>query len=185
MRWAALVPLKPAPTRKGRLAGYLSTDDRERLALQLFNRLIVVLGDAPEIEAVHLLSGAKPEGWNSHWLRDEGRGLNAEVEAARFALDAVPLLVIHADLPLVGTGDIAALLAAAEAAGSAIAPDRHGEGTNAVALLPDHPFVFAFGPESFARHRPQAGASVEREGLALDCDIPADLDLAQAAGFSF
>lgn len=187
MIWSALVPLKPPGARKGRLAERLSAQERERLSHHLFERTVATLAAVPAIGPIHLLSADRPDGWAAGWFRDAGRGLNPELEAARAALGAEPLVVIHADLPLVAPADIAALLARAEVQGMAIAPDRHGEGTNAVALARAPGFRFAFGPGSYARHRAQAGAGarVDRAGLALDCDTPDDLDRACAAGFRF
>lgn len=186
MIWSALVPFKAPAEGKRRLSERLSPDERARLSLALFERTVDVLRSVPAIGAVHLLSEIKPAGWAGGWLRDESRGLNAEIEAARAALGAVPLLVIHADLPLVDAADVAALLDHARNDGVQIAPDRHGEGTNAIALTPGRAFRFAFGPGSLARHRPQAGDAslLMRPGLALDCDTPDDLDLALAAGFA-
>ena len=65
----------------------------------------------------------------------------------------------------------------------AIAPDRHGRGTNALSLpLPEaEGFTFAFGPDSFALHNLEAarlGLKIEEihsPGLACDIDEPADL----------
>lgn len=185
MIWTALVPLKPPALRKGRLAERLSPVERQRLSQHLFARTATVLDAVPAVGTIHLLSAERPDGWGGAWSRDEGRGLNPELETVRKAVATVPLFVIHADLPLIEADDIAMLLQSAEAHGCAIAPDRHGEGTNAVALLPGLPFRFAFGVGSFARHAAQAGASarVDRPGLALDCDTPDDLDRAVAAGF--
>lgn len=185
MIWSALVPLKAPAEGKRRLSQRLSPDQRARLSLALFERTVRVLRSVPEIGAVYLLSETKPGGWTGGWLRDECRGLNAEIEAARAALGAVPLLVIHSDLPLVEAADVAVLLDRARLDGAQIAPDRHGKGTNAIALMPGRAFRFAFGPGSLARHRAQAGEAslLRRPGLALDCDTPDDLDLALAAGF--
>src|SRR3546814_18344636 len=68
-----------------------------------------------------------------------------------------------------------------------LAPDRHGSGTNAIALMAAAPFEFAFGENSLALHRTTSGrraAIVRRLGLSLDVDTPDDLDAAIAAGFS-
>ena len=65
----------------------------------------------------------------------------------------------------------------------AIVPDRHGTGTNALALAPPDVFAPAFGPDSCARHVSRARASgisfaLERvESLALDLDTPEDMSL--------
>jgi 2-phospho-L-lactate guanylyltransferase len=64
-----------------------------------------------------------------------------------------------------------------------IVPDRHGTGTNALALAPPDVFAPAFGPDSCARHVSRARASgisfaLERvESLALDLDTPEDMSL--------
>ncbi len=188
MNWTTLIPLKPDGDRKSRLAGALERDDRRRLSQFLLDHLVRQLRAAPEIGEIILLSDAPPPGWPDGWIEDRGRGLNGEVAAARTGLGVVPLLVIHADLPLVTVADIAALLAVAEAAGCAIAPDRHAGGTNALALADGRDFRFHFGHSSLALHVEEAGVAhslVELPGLALDCDTPDDLDLAIAGGFVF
>jgi len=78
------------------------------------------------------------------------------------------------------------LLDAAEATGLAIAPDRHGSGTNALALGDGRPFAFSFGADSYHLHRRQISGHwrmVPAPGLAIDIDTPTDLALAVARGF--
>ena len=58
--------------------------------------------------------------------------------------------------------------------------DRHGTGTNALALRPPDVIDFAFGPGSRAAHRERALAAgaryVELDGpLTVDLDTPEDL----------
>lgn len=188
MIWTALVPLKPSGERKTRLAGRLSSVTRAELGKAMFDHVTAAIGKSPLVGRIVLLSDHPVEGWTGGWHHDQGRGLNTELMAAREAIGAVPLLVIHADLPLVGSADIDALLDAARQAGCAIAPDRHGAGTNALAIHDGRAFDFRFGPDSFALHLAQAGEHcrvVERPGLALDVDTSDDLDAAIAAGFSF
>jgi len=134
-----------------------------------------------------LLAATQPPGWAHGWIFDEGRGLNAEIFAARQAQNLNRLVIIHADLPLLSVEGIAALTAGA-ADGWAIAPDRHGTGTNALALTQMMDFTFVFGPNSFARHlraTTTAPSVVQRTGLAIDIDTQDDLDLAAWLGFSF
>jgi 2-phospho-L-lactate guanylyltransferase len=107
-------------------------------------------------------------------------GLNSALQqAAEFARDrgASKLLVAASDLPFVSEADLTALALH----DCAIAPDRHGRGTNAL-LWPASPLPgFHFGENSFARHREAAKAAgyepqiVVRPGLAHDIDLPADL----------
>jgi 2-phospho-L-lactate guanylyltransferase len=186
MSWTALLPFKPPADRKTRLAGLLDPDQRIALSMLLFESVVRTLGECPAIGAIHLLAAAPPAGWQGGWHADRGRGLNAELEAARAAIGPHPLLVLHADLPLLAVPDVETLLDAAARAGRAIAPDRHGAGTNALALHDRRSLRFRFGPESFALHRAQGPAAiVARPGLALDIDSPADLAEAIGAGFTW
>ncbi len=63
----------------------------------------------------------------------------------------------------------------------AIVPDRHGTGTNALALSPPDAIEPSFGEGSCARHVAAARAAVipfnveELPSLALDLDTPADI----------
>jgi 2-phospho-L-lactate guanylyltransferase len=185
VNWTALVPLKTAAMRKSRLAARLGPDARIALSRALLGRLLDVLRAVPRVTSIVLVADEAGHSPAVRWIEDEGRGLNAELEAARDTLGTGPLLVIHADLPLLGAQDVEVLLEAAEKAGSAIAPDRHGRGTNALALTGATNVAFRFGADSLADHCAQAGegAIIRRPGLALDCDTPDDLDLAIAGGF--
>jgi 2-phospho-L-lactate guanylyltransferase len=115
-------------------------------------------------------------------LSEPGGGLNAAAASALVQADADRLIIIHADLPQVTAQDIE-LLAAAPEGTIAIAPDRHGTGTNAISLpLPAAKgFSFAFGTDSFARHKVEAERiglrleEVHSQGLARDVDEPEDL----------
>jgi len=129
------------------------------------------------VDALYLLAPAAVPAWPTRWLPDGGRGLNSELATARATLGKRPFVIIHADLPRLTTEDVAYLLAAAEANGAAFAPDRHGRGTNAVALADVDPFRFAFGPHSLIAHKQQRpdAAIVERDGLGFDVDTPLDL----------
>jgi 2-phospho-L-lactate/phosphoenolpyruvate guanylyltransferase len=182
MKWTALVPLKPTGQRKTRLAPFLSADERDRLSEFMFAHVISVLAQQPRIGQVILLASERPASWPWAFAADRGRGLNVELACARSALRAVPLLVLPADLPLLRAEDIATLLAAPSGT-PAVAPDRQGRGTNALALPPLYPFQFRFGPNSFRRHRTQMTKAriVRRLGLALDLDTERDLARAVAA----
>src|SRR3546814_6871584 len=68
------------------------------------------------------------------WAQDQGRGLNEELTAFRTREPAQSMIFIHGDLPLLVPEEIEALIQAA-GGGCALAPDRHGSGTNAIALM--------------------------------------------------
>ena len=187
--WTAIVPLKAEGARKTRLSGHLSEIAREQLSETLFRHVIRTLRSCPSITRVVSLSDGPAMIDGLERICDSGRGLNAElqdvIDAIRADHDAVRLLILHADLPLLEVADVEALARAA-GGGVAIAPDRAGAGTNALAIGAERPFALCFGPESFARHRAQAPYAeiiTGRPGLALDVDTPADLRAAVALGF--
>ena len=179
MIWTAIVPLKLGPERKSRLAGRLSQAEREGLADAVAAHVLNTLATVEAINRIVVLA-PRPFGENE-WRKDEGRGLNAELSAARAAMGG-PLLVIHGDLPLLSVQDVDALLAAAPLTGVAIAPDRHGGGTNAIALVAGSSFGFAFGPDSRAVHAPGA-VEIMAPGLTHDLDTTDDLEALLAAGW--
>jgi 2-phospho-L-lactate guanylyltransferase len=184
--WSAIIPLKPPGQRKTRLAARLDAGQRDRLAEDMLRHVASILRAVPAIAEIALLSASPLPGWAGRWIHDDGRGLNAALCGAAKSCRTQNLLVIHADLPLLAEADVFDLTA--DETRSAIAPDRHGTGTNALALCEQAERRFAFGDRSFARHCARAQSPlrvVERIGLALDIDTPEDLDLAcERAGFS-
>ena len=179
--WIAVVPLRGRGERKTRLAGQLSPEQRHALSQAMFHHVVQTAQATPGVAEVVVLCDRRPDGWDGRLIHDTGQGLNAELAACT----AAPLLVIHADLPLVTPDDIVALLTASDETGCAIAPDRHGTGTNALALRVAHGFGFAFGPDSCALHMQAAKGRarlVIRPGLGVDIDTPEDLEIAKARG---
>lgn len=183
MNWIAIVPLKAAGARKTRLAGTLDDEPRAALALDMASHVIATLAGVDAISSVRVLSPAPCNMPGTLWVADRGEGLNAELDRVYEGLAGKAVLIIHADLPLLRADDVAALLTAAEAAGAALAVDRHGTGTNAVAMREAVPAGFAFGPDSLARHlqRLPYAATVRREGLAVDIDTADDMAAARHA----
>jgi 2-phospho-L-lactate guanylyltransferase len=99
------------------------------------------------------------------------------------------LLVVSADLPWLRAADVSALVAIAGTGRSVvIAPDRSGEGTNALLLSPFDAIPFRFGAGSRRAHAAEAEASKSRlcyfqaDGTANDVDEPADLDRLRGIG---
>ena len=179
MRWTAVVPLKGATERKTRLAPALDAAQRRELSDQLYCHVVRSLAASRLADEIIAVSPALPDVDVPVrlWIQQE-TSLNAELERIR-AVTRAPLMVVNADLPLLEAADLIALADAARLDGCAVAPDRHGTGTNAVALLNDAPFGFAFGPGSLALHMNSAQGHahlVEREGLAYDLDTLADIE---------
>lgn len=185
MRWTAVVPLKGAAERKTRLAPALDVAHRRELSDQLYCHVVRSIAASRRTGEIVAISPALPDaGVPVRLSVQQEPSLNAELERIRSAT-AGPLIVMNADLPLLEAADVAALADAAEQHGCAIAPDRHGTGTNAVALLPDAPFRFAFGPDSLGLHLASAGGNacqVKRAGLAFDLDTLADVEAVLTLG---
>lgn len=180
----AIIPVRATPDSKSRLAGVLGPAERADLVDAMLARVIEAARGARNVARVCLIGSAPAIPEDVALLADPGGGLNAAAQAALAEGDgaATRVIVIHADLPLVSPRDLE-LLAAAPAGEMAIAPDRHGTGTNAISLpLPQaRGFSFAFGPDSFARHVAEAariGLRIEEihsPGLSRDVDEPGDL----------
>jgi len=181
-----VIPVKASAESKSRLAKVLDAAQREALARAMLDRVVDAASSAPNVARVCLIGNSR-EGQDDSvmLLADPGGGLSAAAAAALAEAErqgASRIVVIHADLPQVTARDVA-LLAAAPSGEIAIAPDRHGTGTNAISLpLPEaRGFSFAFGPDSFAKHNAEAdrlGLRVEEihsQGLAHDVDEPDDL----------
>jgi 2-phospho-L-lactate guanylyltransferase len=185
MMWTVVVPINYGGDCKTRLAARLTRAQRVELVERMARHVFTQLEAVPSIREICVLSAVRPAFGAGHWIADEGRGLNAELEAVRAFFSSEPLAFIHADLPFLEADDVTALLEAAAHSGAAIAPDLQGVGTNALALAQDRTFSLAFGPDSFSKHSaalPDA-AIVRLRGLAFDLDNPAELDLAAEQGF--
>jgi len=187
----ALIPVKELAAGKSRLADALDPEAREALVLAMAGHVVEAAAAASNIARICLV-GPSRLGLSSELtlLADPGEGLNAALQSAFAELAGQPVgrvVVIAADLPQVTATDIQ-LLAVAPGDEIAIAPDRHGTGTNALSLpLPAaRDFRFAFGKDSFARHHDEAerlGLKIETIhslGLERDIDEPPDLPDAMA-----
>lgn len=179
IRWRAVVPIKTAEDRKTRLSSRLSLPARVDLTEAMLAHVLEAISGCEDVEDVRLLAPEPPREGGYGWLPDQGRGLNREL-AALAATAGTPLLVIHADLPGLACADIRAMTRTGY--DITIAADRHGSGTNGLALRRPDAFAFRFGLSSLSKHRDRPGEAVAvlgRPGLAVDIDLPADIDLAR------
>ncbi|MFE5342401.1 2-phospho-L-lactate guanylyltransferase [Isoptericola sp. NPDC056578] len=201
VRTIALVPLRDGVSGKSRLASSLDPAARRRLVAALARHVVAVLLAADGVDGVlvvtadvpfvvetldRLLHGGGPAVEVVPQPPDRP-GLNAALDVGREAAlerRADRLLVAHADLPLLTTDDVAALLAAGAPApddarrgdAAVVATDRHLAGTNLLVLPAAAPFRFRFGEASRAAHVTEAGRAglrpvvVRRPGTAVDLD---------------
>jgi len=181
-----IIPVKPPHQAKSRLSEVLGEDERAELAGAMLRHVHQAACEAQGIEQIALL-GPSRLGLPADvlLLAEPGGGLNPAVECAFghvAAEGADRMIVLFADLPLLTSQDVERLATAPKGT-IAIAPDRHGTGTNALSLpIPAAKgFTFAFGTDSFAAHRAEAGRwglrieVVHSPGLARDVDVPEDL----------
>ncbi|MDT0576309.1 2-phospho-L-lactate guanylyltransferase [Croceicoccus sp. F390] len=187
MAWTALVPIRIGIAGKSRLEKVMDAAVREKLAVTMAHHVIDVLTHCQAIGSVAVLSNMPFLHPATTWAKDWGRGLNPEISAFRIASGPAPLLVMHADLPLLEEADVEALLAAATGHGIALATDRAGEGTNVLALADGRPFAFRFGPGSRSLHCAQDADMpvLQRCGLSADLDTPDDLAFLRGRGLQF
>lgn len=187
-----LVPVKSFELAKGRLSKRLDAGQRSRLARSLAAGVVAaarplptyVVCDNDTVAEWAVTTGAGV-------LRVVARGLNpAMADAVGQAADYGyrRAIVSHADLPL--AHDLTYLDQPPFDQGVVVVSDRHGTGTNVMALplQLDPPFVFRYGQGSAQRHRAEAERlglalqMVDDERLAWDLDTPDDLTAWLAEG---
>lgn len=187
----AIVPVKPLRRGKSRLSDVLSQDERTDLNRRLLAHTVDTLAAMPELEHVLVISRdqsalALARDHGARTVQESGAPhLNlalarATIVAKNYATRGV--LIIPADLPLITQEDVRSMLDRAQKPPVVvIAPDRRGDGTNALLVCPAGLIEYEFGPGSFRRHcerARQAGARLEvceLSSLALDMDLPEDL----------
>lgn len=196
-RCAAIIPVGTLEDAKSRLGGALDAEERQDLAEGLLmrtvtaalgvDRLVDVLVISPDREVIRRASDL-----GARTLRQRSTGLNAGLTEARddvVAGGANVILVLPIDLAFVGADAVSVVLESVTRqdgpAAVVLVTDRHGTGTNVLALRPPEVIDFRFGPDSRRAHRAAAlaagAAYAEVDGpLAFDVDTPADLVLVES-----
>ncbi len=190
MQWI-VIPYRGPATAKTRLSGCLSDAARRHVSRAMFQHVLNVACATAGARRVLVVTAsntaaslAKRAG--AAVLRERSQGLNEAVEAACAHLrtrGATTATIIAADLPLLSRANLTALNARASRGHVALAPDRGGTGTNAVALPLGARFAFKFGADSFRLHLSQSNGAtlpvrvMNHAALAADVDVPEDLAL--------
>lgn len=195
MSVAAVIPVKPLTEGKSRLASILTNEQRQTLNKNMFNHVLKTTLSTPEVDEVLVISKDEvaltlAERAGAHAiLEDKNSDLNAALSVARKASEALgvsSLIVVPADLARLEPTDLTAILnsRAGDAMATGfivIAPDESQHGTNALYMQPIDSIAFAFGTNSFDKHRAaaiRAGCAVNiiaRANLSFDVDNPEDL----------
>ena len=128
-----LIPVKSFRDAKLRLAPALSPHGRAELAREMANRVVASAGSLP---VAVVCDDREVAGWarsaGALVIWEPGRGLNGAVQEGvrRLGEVAVDLVIVAAgDLPL--ATDLSWI---AGFSGITIVPDRHGDGTNVIAV---------------------------------------------------
>jgi 2-phospho-L-lactate guanylyltransferase len=186
----AVLPVKRLGAAKQRLAAGIDGERRRALvtamaadvleaiaAARTVDRTIVVSGDA-EIREIATEAGAEV-------LPDPDDAGHSEAALAGIAhaeaSGAGCVVLLPGDCPLLDPRELDHLLTGLPGTYVGVVPDRHGTGTNALALSPPSAIRPAFGEGSCARHvaaAREAGVPYgveELPSLGLDLDTPADI----------
>lgn len=190
MKATAILPVKRFGAAKQRLAPGMGATHRAELAAAMLADALEAIGAARTIERTIVVSSepraielARSAGVELVADPDEGghsgAALTGIARARQHGANRVVLLPI--DCPLLEPRELERLLTGMPERYVAIVPDRHGTGTNALALAPPDAIEPSFGEGSCARHVAAARAAgipygvEELPSLALDLDTPADV----------
>lgn len=197
MTFWAVVPVKPLRIGKSRLGKALTDEARLALNHSLLSKTLSKLKSMPEFEHVLVVS-RDPQAltlartFGALTVQENGAPhLNAALEKSMLVLKQHTIrgvLVVPADLPLLKPDDVRKLLSIAkDPPVVVVVPDRHRQGTNALLVCPVGLIPFSFGPGSFQRHCELAQAAsarlevLELESMAIDIDLPEDMELVRDA----
>jgi 2-phospho-L-lactate guanylyltransferase len=190
LKATAILPVKRFGAAKQRLAAGIDDERRGELVAAMLQDVLEAIGEARSIERTIVVTSepraeepARVAG--AEVVPDPEVGGHSEAALAGIAraheLDAECAVLLPGDCPLLDPRELERLLTGIPRSYVAVVPDRHGTGTNALALAPPDAIRPAFGEGSCARHvaaARDAGVpfAVERLGsLALDLDTPADI----------
>jgi len=187
MIYSALIPMKNLVKAKSRLASHISQHQREALVLDMLHHVLHVLLESRLLARVYVVSSdssilAQAKTWGAQPLIEEQQGHNAALYAAALrATDASAILTISADLPLLCTGDIQAMIDQSKQYQLVLASSLDCTGTNAMLVRPPLALPYLFGPNSLQRYLDAArqkhlnSTVLHRLGLAFDVDTIGDL----------
>jgi len=186
----AVLPVKRFAASKQRLAPGMGASHRAELAAAMLTDVLEAIGSAPSIERTIVVT-SEPRAADisiaggAHVLPDPDQGGHSGATLAgiewAMQLGARKVVLLPIDCPLLSPRELERLLTGMPERYVGIVPDRHGTGTNALALAPPDAIEPAFGGASCARHLAAARAAgipygvEELPSLALDLDTPADL----------
>jgi 2-phospho-L-lactate guanylyltransferase len=190
LKATAVLPVKRFAAAKQRLAGGIDDERRTAVVAAMLADVLEAIGDARSIERTIVvtsepLAAELAAAAGAELIADPDAGGHSGAALAGVArareLGARCVALLPGDCPLLEPRELERLLTGLPERFVAIVPDRHGTGTNALALAPPDAIEPAFGEGSCARHvalAREAGvpyAIEELPSLGLDLDTPADV----------
>ena len=190
MNATAILPVKRFAAAKQRLAPGMGATHRAELAEAMLGDVLEAIEETRSIERTIVVT-SEPRATDISIARgalvlpdpDEGGHSGATLAGIEWAVElgARRVVLLPIDCPLLAPRELERLLTGMPERYVAIVPDRHGTGTNALALSPPDAIEPSFGEGSCARHVAAARAAgvpfnvEELPSLALDLDTPADI----------
>ena len=168
-----LIPVKQLDRGKSRLADVLDMEARKALCRFLLDRTLGLV-DGLEWRLVTADTQLLEE-FGERAIADQRGDLNGALEDTIEALGG-PYVILPTDLPLATKDAVAALIASGPVA---IAPDRRGEGTNALVVQKPYLMRLHFGSDSFRLHCLEARSQGTEPVILTDPKLAFDLDLPQ------
>jgi len=190
VRATAVLPVKRFGAAKQRLAPGIGASHRAELAAAMLEDALDSIGATRSIERTIVVTGeplaiGPAEAVGAVVVADPDEGGHSGAALAGIAraleLGAERAVLLPIDCPLLEPRELERLLTGLPERYVAIVPDRHGTGTNALALAPPGAIRPAFGEGSCARHiaaAREAGVPYgveELPSLSLELDTPADI----------
>jgi len=190
LKATAVLPIKRFAAAKQRLATGIDDERRATVVAAMLGDVLEAIGDARSIERTIVvtrepLAAELATAAGAEVLADPDEGGHSGAALAGVAraqeLGARCVALLPGDCPLLEPRELERLLTGLPERFVAIVPDRHGTGTNALALAPPDAIEPAFGEGSCARHVAAARAAgspyaiEELPSLGLDLDTPADI----------
>lgn len=190
MKATAVLPVKRFGAAKRRLAAGVDDQRRPQLVAAMLGDVLEAIGGARSVERTIVVTSetraaemASAAGAEVVPDPDEGGHSGAALSGIARAeeLGATCVILLPGDCPLLDPRELERLLTGMPEPYVGVVPDRHGTGTNALALAPPQAIRPAFGEGSCARHvaaAREAGVAFAVEqlpSLALDLDTPADV----------
>jgi 2-phospho-L-lactate guanylyltransferase len=190
LKATAILPVKRFGAAKQRLAPGMGATHRAELAAAMLADVLEAIGETRSVERTVVVSSEQravelARAAGAELVADPDAGGHSGAALAGIArameLGAERTVLLPIDCPLLEPRELERLLTGMPERYVGVVPDRHGSGTNALALAPPDAIEPAFGEGSCARHVALARTAgvpygvEELPSLALDLDTPADV----------